>query len=297
MKYFPEFDIEEINYSFYKYWPNISKKLVKKEDIIILTGGGYAGDLWQENQKMLENVIEMFPENIIVLAPQTIYFNANYDTHSYYVMKKFTEKYKNFYIIAREHKTYDLLQNKFCMCPNKNLFFLPDFALTLILKQKEHRREGVGFCFRNDNEKVVSNLELDDLKKELKKRIEKSYSILMARTHVEIPVWTRKFFLKKKFDEFSKRELIVTDRLHGMVFAAITMTPCVALDNISGKISGVYEIISALSYVKIADSIDQIADCVEQVMSITVEQRKKELDMLQKEVYCEFDKIFQFIIK
>ncbi len=37
--------------------------------------------------------------------------------------------------------------------------------------------------------------------------------------------------LNSKFAEFLSSGLVITDRLHGMIFAAITGTPCIALDN------------------------------------------------------------------
>ncbi len=46
---------------------------------------------------------------------------------------------------------------------------------------------------------------------------------------------TRDEELRKKWDQFSKSGLVITDRLHGMIFAAITGTPCIAIDNKSKK--------------------------------------------------------------
>ncbi len=54
----------------------------------------------------------------------------------------------------------------------------------------------------------------------------------------------------KKWNEFSSVQLVVTDRLHGMVFSAITGTPCIALDNISHKVYGAYQWLSYLPYLR-----------------------------------------------
>lgn len=35
--------------------------------------------------------------------------------------------------------------------------------------------------------------------------------------------------------------VLVTDRLHGMIFAYITGTPCIVMDNKTNKVFGVYE--------------------------------------------------------
>lgn len=42
---------------------------------------------------------------------------------------------------------------------------------------------------------------------------------------------TRKEALSDLFDQFRSLQLIVTDRLHGMIFAAITSTPCIVFGN------------------------------------------------------------------
>ena len=57
----------------------------------------------------------------------------------------------------------------------------------------------------------------------------------------------------KKLDEFRKSKLVVTDRLHGMLFAAITGTPCIALGNSSGKVKGVYDWLTHLDYIQYVD--------------------------------------------
>ena len=43
-----------------------------------------------------------------------------------------------------------------------------------------------------------------------------------------------------------------------MIFAAITNTPCIAIGNISGKVKGVYEWIKNNSFVKYAESIEEV---------------------------------------
>ena len=118
----------------------------------------------------------------------------------------------------------------------------------------------------------------------------------MAKEHVEIPVWLRDYFLEKKFQEFRSREAVITDRLHGMVFAAVTGTPCVALDNVSRKISGVYQSMTSLSYIKTADNPSQVMTLMEQVKQTGYEQRRNELKSLQRQIYKEYGKVFHTLI-
>ena len=72
----------------------------------------------------------------------------------------------------------------------------------------------------------------------------------------------------KKWNEFSSVQLVVTDRLHGMVFSAITGTPCIALDNISHKVYGAYQWLSYLPYLRFCSSIDEVEDAAKELLKL-----------------------------
>lgn len=296
MQYFQNWQVDEENYTFYKYWKNLVEKRIQKEDIILITGGGYAGDLWAENQDLLEDVISRFPDNKIILAPQTVFYKKNTEIVSYARFKNILDSHKDVSVIAREQNTFQFLETEFELKPGKNLFKLPDFVLTLQLKYNDKIRQGIGYCLRTDSEKVISDKEWETLKQSLRQENCKEYSICMAKDHMEIPVWLREYFLNKKFREFSERNLIITDRLHGMIFAAITGTPCVAMDNISHKISGVYHDIEKLSYVKIAEKVEDVEKLAAKVTAISYEVRKQQLNLLQNNILKEYMRIFHSLL-
>lgn len=58
-----------------------------------------------------------------------------------------------------------------------------------------------------------------------------------------------------KFKDFQKSKLVITDRLHGMVFCAISGTPCIAFSNYNHKVKGTYDWIKDLDYIKYVDNI------------------------------------------
>ena len=63
-----------------------------------------------------------------------------------------------------------------------------------------------------------------------------------------------------KWEEFKHARLVITDRLHGMIFSAITGTPCVALNNSNGKVGFEYEWLKNLPYIGfVDDSTDETA--------------------------------------
>ena len=69
---------------------------------------------------------------------------------------------------------------------------------------------------------------------------------------------TRFFELNKKWNELAGAELLICDRLHAMIFALITHTPCICLDNVSKKVSGTYEWIKEAPYIRMVNSVDDI---------------------------------------
>lgn len=294
--HFSEWNIDEINYTFYQYWSQKAIKRVKENDVILITGGGYAGDLWPENQKLLEDVIHSFPNNKVILAPQTVFYRENNKVERYMKFKKILQNHKNLYVIAREQNTFRLLENQFELKAHDRLFLLPDFVLTLQSSIENQKRQGVGYCLRDDEEKVIKKDEWDLLRKYVSLQMEGEHYICMAKQHTEIPVWTRNLFLQRKFKEFSKCQLIITDRLHGMIFAVITKTPCIALDNISHKISGVYQDIENLSYVRLASNIDEVVKYVDEVLQTSPEIRDTELSLLQKNIRKQYSNIFNILV-
>jgi pyruvyl transferase EpsI len=66
--------------------------------------------------------------------------------------------------------------------------------------------------------------------------------------------------LKKEFEKliekYSRSKLVVTDRLHGMVFSYITKTPALVFDNSNAKISQCYEWIRDCGFVKLVNKDD-----------------------------------------
>ena len=77
--------------------------------------------------------------------------------------------------------------------------------------------------------------------------------------HRAIPISDRYTALERQFDAFRHAELVVTDRLHGMIFCAITGTPCVVLNSKSPKVLGCYAWIKDLPYIRFCDDAGKIA--------------------------------------
>lgn len=47
--------------------------------LIAITGGGFLGSLWYEHHKKVEQIIQMHPDNRIIIFPQTLFWDKRYD--------------------------------------------------------------------------------------------------------------------------------------------------------------------------------------------------------------------------
>ena len=78
----------------------------------------------------------------------------------------------------------------------------------------------------------------------------------------------RKDVIRKKIQEFSNAKLVITDRLHGMIYSAISSTPCIVLGNNHHKIKDSYEWISYLPYIKYANNIDEAVKLISELLEL-----------------------------
>ena len=85
---------------------------------------------------------------------------------------------------------------------------------------------------------------------------------------VKIGGQVREDVLNSKFNELQTSQIVITDRLHGMLFAAITETPCVVFSNFNHKISESYKWLKELKYISFCNSIDELEDSINKVSSV-----------------------------
>ena len=62
--------------------------------------------------------------------------------------------------------------------------------------------------------------------------------------------------VSKQLKKISEYEIVITDRLHGMIFCAITETSCIAIRNYNHKLTSSYEWFKHLDYIKLINDSD-----------------------------------------
>lgn len=222
--------------SVFLHYPNLIIKIIKKHPIFI-NGGGNLGTLWFDDAEMLmRQIITLFPNNTKVIFPQTVYYEDS--AFGREQLQKSIEIYNtdNLVIMAREKASYEYLK-RFYKC---KIYLIPDMVLFLNLSMPIYNREGVMLLFRSDREKTMEANVCNKIVEFLKTKFAEIEFSDMASSENILPQKRQKE-LDKKFCQFCSKKLVVTDRLHGMIFSAITGTPCIVFNSLSPKVKGVYD--------------------------------------------------------
>ena len=239
-------------------WARFRKVLgliVRERDIIMQHGGGNMGITWFNEELIRRDIIEQFPNNKMIIFPQTIYYGDSQEGKKEFEnSKKIYNGHKDLHLIAREKVSYKIMKEAY---PNCDVILTPDIVLSMDKLDNPYKREGITFCFRRDVEKVLSEEDEHYIIDECKKISDKVfYTDMMSERAVTKE--NRVEIIMDKFKDFQKSELVITDRLHGMVFCAISGTPCIVFGNYNQKVKGTYEWIKSLPYIKYIDSMDNI---------------------------------------
>lgn len=228
---------------------------------ILFQGGGYLGTLWFDSEKLLRQVIRENPRSPIILLPNTIYYEPDdWGKEEFENSKVLYSHHRKLHIYARERQSFMVMEKAY---PHVKL--VPDMVLSMDGIPSEAERRGCLLSLRSDVEKTRTEEQEKRILQQVKSLFgENVRNSDMVADHW-IPVERRETELKAKFAEFAGAELVVTDRLHGMIFCAVTGTPCIVINSKSPKVRGCYEWIRNLDYIRFAEDPSRIGEEYEKI--------------------------------
>lgn len=275
-----DFEIIEIPYKdVYKSCRNI-KKVLNNDDIIIIHGGGNMGDLYIYEEYMRRHIISYFRKYKVISFPQSIYFSDSLSGNiELFISKNKYRKNKNLLLVAREKESYEKMKKIFA---EQNVILTPDIVLSLD-KRAESTRKGILTCLRNDKEKLITESDVKKLYQNLK---EKYQGVIVTDTLLDkdVAIGERETELNKMWKAIRGAEVVITDRLHGMIFCAITSTPCIVFRNSNNKIEQSYNNwLSNLGYFKFCnvEEIKTITKIIDELIG-NVDRTKQFNDCMEK---------------
>lgn len=255
---FPSRSVIEIENGAFLKCKKLLTKLIKQTDTIIVDGGGNLGTLWGWEDDKITDIISTFCQNKIVIFPQTMYYDTSDSAYERLERnQKIYSKATDLTFLLRDYASFDFFNKNF---PNIKSKLCPDIVLSLN-QQQSLKRKDILLCLRSDREKKVSEKETVVLKKHLE---ELHANTVNTDTVIKnsVRAHNRRRVLKRKWKEFSSAELVITDRLHAMIFSYITGTPCIAINNTSKKVEGSFQFINGCNFIKMADNLIEAIDII-----------------------------------
>lgn len=231
------------------------KENIKSGDIVTTVGGGNMGDLYDQIEFIRQLTFSFFPNNKIISFPQTFDFaETKNGKRALNKAKKVYNSHKNLIVVAREETSYELMKEHF---HKAKVLLTPDIVLSLDKRKPERKRKGAVICLRKDAEKFLSEEENEKLIQMVHEHFDE---VIYNDTHINrnnLTVKEREEELKKIWEVFKGAELVVTDRLHGMIFCHITGTPALVFQNNNHKVRETYEWIEGNSNINLIEDFSE----------------------------------------
>lgn len=283
-KYFPGYKLVTVTTLEWVFARESIIKHVHPDDLIFLNGGGYIGDLWDDTPNY-QSIVEAFPDNIKFFFPNTLTYKCRPNEAYKPFVDEMTwfKKQKKLYTMFRDEYSYQRFK-----AYNDRAFYFPDMVLFSHYERKNDcNGSKVLLCFRGDKEKIFDKA--DRLKQMLKDNNFEidEMDIYGARYVSQQSGYALVDAITNKMQEYA---CVLTDRLHGMLLATVSDVPCIAFDNFTHKVEGVYAWIKDIKSVKCScdGDINNIIDDIHYVTNT----EKNTFEPLNNE----FEKMAQTII-
>ena len=291
-RYFPEYRVIELSaYDFSDWYTRIAAEIHAK-DLIFLQAGGNLGNIYRSEEELRRRVITDFRQNQIVILPQTVYFSQDEEgRRELAITQQIYNRHLNLMILTRGYdslrKAKEYFPNAKCMCSlDMALMFRVDYELD---------RSGVLLCLRDLNdESGLSQEQYDQVFRTMDKlqaAVVKTNNLYHGDRESNIYRNLRWEAVTDELKKFASCKVAITDRLHGLIFAIITHTPCVLIRSFNQKIPEFYNLVkqsNAIFY------IDNAIDQLEKVVSIAMLVSEAKYPEITEDYY---EKIAQWILE
>lgn len=221
------------------------------------------GEMYLREELCRRKFIQAYPDNKIIIFPQTIHFSDTPTGRKEFAnTKAIYAAHKYLAVIPREAHSHEIMKRAF---KSNTVVLTPDIVLSLNASASKTTRNGLLICLRNDQEAKVGKKEKVAITKFSEKHFD---SIRNIDTVSRVPFFnyrSKNGIVKSKLAEFRSAQLVITDRLHGMVFAAITGTPCIALASFNHKVTNTFKWLKHLPYIKFCEDTHTLEDLLQQI--------------------------------
>lgn len=265
LKYYPEYDQVEISTYEFSQKEAFLHAILNAEDILFISGGGNIGDMYPAEEELHRKIVAEFPNNRIIIFPQTISFS--WTARGAAELAKSARIYnhhKHLRLYVRGNSSLEVARTHF---PGVESRLMPDMV-HMLKTDYAFSRKGALLCLREDQEGILDGGQ----KAELEQTLLDAVGTVDRRTNMhtqDIPREDRGLVVRQELMHFASHKIAVTDRLHGMIFSAITGTPCVVLPSCNHKIREYYEaFFRDAEGIFLADSPEDIRPVIQKALAI-----------------------------
>lgn len=240
------------------------KPKIGKNIILLFSGGGNFGDLWEKHQIFRHKIMEDFPSNPIVQLPQSVWFECH--EKMLQDIQYFNKHKAPITICVRDKQSFDIIKNNY---NNVTPLLLPDMVLgldidRLLRKLRINRTKGEGqLYFKRDDKEFVEHSSyfpfdaegdwpcrqntppiVDTTEKfiNMMKKIHMPTSIRLTITNWIFHHIIKKKLLKDGINFIMPFSTIYATRLHAGILGALLEKKIYLMDNSYNKLSGVYNL-------------------------------------------------------
>lgn len=207
------------------------RMFIHKDAILFCHSGYHITDLYNEKRAYCR-LIELFPDYPITIFPQTVNFINKAEEKK---IAGVFDSHPNLTLLCRDAVSYESAKNIF---RRTKLLMYPDIVTTFIGKYFfSSVRNSILICKRNDKESLYNNEEIEGLIERLRKNIKVEITDTWAPIKYGKIVKKLREILEGVFDEYSRYQVVITDRYHGIIFSLIAGTPVIVLGSSDHKLS------------------------------------------------------------
>lgn len=202
------------------------------DDVVVVVGGGNLGDRYRRVEELRCEIVRVFARQRIISFPQSCEWSEGgrealeHSRRTYGTHPRLT-------LFARDHVSHARMRADF---PSTRVGLAPDTVLWLRPEPRPAESPPL-LCLRRDDESALSGPAQRRLTADLRASWP-GLAVMDTASETDVDLGRQ---LDALLPRFADAQLVVTDRLHGLVIARIHGRPCVAIEGANHKLRALVE--------------------------------------------------------